>query len=305
MATLPTNSVFLRLSKRAETVARDTLINTFVDVGPLFALLNNRDHQILFGRRGTGKTHALSFLADSRERDKDVAVLIDLRNVGSNAGMYADATRPLHERATGLLIDVLSEIHAALLQHFVNHSEYVDLSAAGPALDALAEAITEVRVIGEVETETSNSTATSREDNESTTIGIGLDNPSLVLKSDRGRKDSCSASQTQRRRGAEHLYVNFGTAGAAFRRMAGLLSNRHLWILLDEWSSVPVALQPYLGDLLRRSIFPVTGITVKIAAIEQRSEFQIRSDRGDYVGIEVGADASADIRLCRKCALGS
>lgn len=56
-------------------------------------------------------------------------------------------------------------------------------------------------------------------------------------------------------------------------------------------------LQPYLADLLRRSLLPTTGITVKIAAIDQRSRFQLRLDSGDYLGIEVGADAAADINL--------
>jgi hypothetical protein len=93
------------------------------------------------------------------------------------------------------------------------------------------------------------------------------------------------------------LYVNFGSAGAAFRDLVRLLGKRRLWILLDEWSSVPGQLQPYLADLLRRTLFPIAGVTVKIAAIEQRSSFELRSGTGDYVGIEVGADASADVSL--------
>jgi hypothetical protein len=43
-------------------------------------------------------------------------------------------------------------------------------------------------------------------------------------------------------------------------------------------------------------VFPVAGITVKIAAIEQRSNFKIGS-HSDHVGIEIGADASADVDL--------
>lgn len=296
--TLPTNAVFLKLSKRAETSARETLIHTFVDVGPLFTLLTSRDHQILFGRRGTGKTHALSYLASSRERDGDVAILIDLRNIGSNGGLYGDASRPLQERATGLLIDVLSEIHEGLYQYFVTHDvDGIDLAAAGSALDAVAEAITEVRVVGEVEHESNTSTSTQVTAESSTSLGIGTDGSRIGIEATRARRASTADSQAERRKGTERLYVNFGSTGAAFRRVASLLGAAHLWILLDEWSSVPVVLQPYLADLLRRSVFPVTGITVKIAAIEQRSTFQIRSDRGDYVGIEVGADASADVSL--------
>lgn len=65
------NTALLRIAKRAEVSARDRLIQTFVDVGPLFTLLNGLDHQVIFGRRGTGKTHALSYLADARARQGD------------------------------------------------------------------------------------------------------------------------------------------------------------------------------------------------------------------------------------------
>ena len=43
-------------------------------------------------------------------------------------------------------------------------------------------------------------------------------------------------------------------------------------------------------------MFPISGLTVKIAAIEQRSNFKIGSS-AEYTGIEVGADASADVDL--------
>ncbi len=68
-------------------------------------------------------------------------------------------------------------------------------------------------------------------------------------------------------------------------------------MLLDEWSIVPNDLQPLLADLLRRSLFPVRGITVKIGAIEQRSVFLTPGERGDYTGIELGADMSGDVNL--------
>lgn len=49
------NNAILQLRKRAEKYPEDQLIKTFVDVGSLFTLLTNPDHQILYGRRGTGK----------------------------------------------------------------------------------------------------------------------------------------------------------------------------------------------------------------------------------------------------------
>jgi hypothetical protein len=70
-----------------------------------------------------------------------------------------------------------------------------------------------------------------------------------------------------------------------------------LWLLLDEWSSIPLDLQPLLADLLRRSVLPATGTTVKIAAIERRSRFRQPVADGDYLGIEVGADAASAVSL--------
>lgn len=57
-----TKKVLLLLPKRAETSERSALVETFVDSGSLLTLLSSKDHQIIYGRRGTGKTHALLYL---------------------------------------------------------------------------------------------------------------------------------------------------------------------------------------------------------------------------------------------------
>jgi hypothetical protein len=46
-----------------------------------------------------------------------------------------------------------------------------------------------------------------------------------------------------------------------------------------------------------RSAFTVSGITVKIGAIERRSNFVERGKQGDYIGIELGADTSASVDI--------
>jgi hypothetical protein len=90
--------------------------------------------------------------------------------------------------------------------------------------------------------------------------------------------------------------VHFGSVGKALGELSKALHPSRLLVALDEWSTIPLELQPYLADLIRRALFPISGITVKIAAIEQRSNFMI-GGHGDYTGIELGADASADVDL--------
>src|SRR6266542_2324139 len=109
------NTAFLKMRLRAEGEDPSVLVKTFVDVGHLFTILSNDDHQVLYGRRGTGKTHALNYLAeDIRRRRGEVPVYIDMRSIGSSGGLYADDSAPLSERATRLLMDTLAAMQMKL-----------------------------------------------------------------------------------------------------------------------------------------------------------------------------------------------
>ena len=268
------------------------IIQTFVDVGTLSLLLNSKDHQIIYGRRGTGKTHALNYLADSKEHSGDAVVVADLRNIGSNIGLYANKSVSLPERATHLLVDTLFSIHSSLLDFFIKFSEELDLSQTGPALDELADSITQVKVIGN--TTATDTTIESKEKAHKSHLKLST-NSSICFEN--RNKNNKQKQKTRSSHGQEKYHVTFGRINSAFIKIVSLLKNHRCWILLDEWSSIPIDLQPYLADLLRRCLFPIQGITVKIAAIEHRSSFMIYKENGSYIGIEVGADASANIDL--------
>jgi len=115
------------------------------------------------------------------------------------------------------------------------------------------------------------------------------------LNASGSEKEAVSAKKTTT--GQEVPRVNFGSVGSALRRIVATLPKEKLWILIDEWSEVPLDLQPYLADLLRRAVLPTKGITVKIAAIEQRSRLLIPETTVGNVGLELGADLSAAINL--------
>jgi Cdc6-like AAA superfamily ATPase len=146
----PLNTAFLKISRRAETYDRAQLVATFVDIGALFTLLSNIDHQVLYGRRGTGKTHALYYLADAVEARGDLSAQLDLRTIGSSGGIYSDPTIALSERATRLLVDTLSAVHEQILAAAIERAEEVDLAVVGPVLDQFADAISEVSVLDQL-----------------------------------------------------------------------------------------------------------------------------------------------------------
>ena len=287
------NTAFVGISRRAESVDRKTLVQTFVDLGPLIPVLSSRDHQIVYGRRGTGKTHALLYVAEQRRAAQIMPVYIDLRKTGSSGGMYADTQIPVTQRATRLLLDVLGSLHETFIEHVITAE--MDLAAWGPILDNFAQSITELEVVGDVHREFKRGVLDDQEESSMHRFAL-QEKPVLEVKSTSAHKLSHHTESRLEESGSLRYRVHFGSVGKSLGELSKALSPTRLLIILDEWSTIPLELQPYLADLIRRAVFPIPGITVKIAAIEQRSNFKIGS-HGDYTGIEIGADASADVDL--------
>lgn len=293
----PINTAFLKLSKRAETYDRKHLIESFVDVGPLFTILSNPDNQVLFGRRGTGKTHVLGYLANEVQKRDSVCVQLDMRTVGSTGGIYSDTRLSLSERATRLLVDTLCAIHEQMLTQALEKAEEFDLSRLGPLLDKFIEASTAVIVEGTVEVESVSSSETTNGSGTAVKIGAGSRGVESTIKSTNEHQKKTGQENRTKREGLERLRVHFGAVGGELERVVKSLPNTELWIILDEWSEVPLDLQPYLADLLRRTVLPIRGVTLKIAAIEQRCNFRIPDSSVGHIGIEIGADAAVSINL--------
>ncbi|QOX78331.1 hypothetical protein FY034_05085 [Trichlorobacter lovleyi] len=291
------NKLFISFSKRAEKVDHQTLVDSFVDVGPLFTVLSTTDNQVLYGRRGTGKTHALVYLAEKKKEAGDIPVYIDLRQVGSTGGIYSDPIIPFSERATRLLIDTLVCVHDELIDESLKDDSHLDLNKVAPILDEMAEAISEVTVSGPIEEEMSGTGLRKTTTSEDLGFSISPKTASFSVSSKTGSEQEEQDTYRLKRAGTRIHRINFGRVGDVFTRLMKALNGVKLWIVLDEWSVIPLELQPYLSDLLRRSLFPVPGITVKIGAIEKRSSFQLTLDGGDYIGIELGGDASADLNM--------
>ncbi|WP_457852189.1 ORC-CDC6 family AAA ATPase [Mycobacterium montefiorense] len=55
----------MRAYRRFEDADDETLSKTFVNIPPLEAMLRSRQHQSVYGRRGTGKTHVLRYLTNT------------------------------------------------------------------------------------------------------------------------------------------------------------------------------------------------------------------------------------------------
>jgi hypothetical protein len=290
------NKLLNRIAIRAETNPIDVLDRTFVEVEQISSGLRRLDHQVMYGRRGTGKTHALTNLAAQMAAEGDLPVYIDLRKIGSNNGLYSDYGQPLSLRASQLLIDIIEALHIELLAKSVDDDRFETMF---PHLDAVADAATEIRVEGPLKLVEEDEREQAND--ESADWGVRAQARPASISAGFGGKRAASLKKRRltqvQRQGTELPRLLFGPLGRSLENAAASISPHRVWILLDEWSGIPIDLQPLVADMLRRAIFPAKGFTVKIAAIERRSRFIQRADASSYVGLELGSDTAAALNL--------
>ncbi|WP_223286663.1 ATP-binding protein [Kocuria atrinae] len=250
------------------------------------AALDTVDHQVVFGRRGTGKTHALRYLESEVRERGDLAVYVDLRTVGSPQGLFVGEELSDAERAARLLVDTLSFVHDELLSNVIEDEYLMSDSNLINRLDQFADSISSLRVDGSVEISDSTSNRNSN------TNGFGLSGTLSVAPSAQisGKTESTVEKSDEHKEvhiGAVRTSLNFRQISLSLRNLNSALYGKRLWLLLDEWISVPARLQPMLGEFLVRCVTPNPEFTVKIGAIEQQSNFR-ESVEGGIIGIELG-----------------
>ncbi|MCC5955808.1 MAG: hypothetical protein JJU07_06870 [Natronohydrobacter sp.] len=283
-----------QISKRAEDLTPQEQANSFVAIRRIDGALKNRDSRIIFGRRGTGKTHILSYVRGHAKSQGDISCSIDLRILGSNNSIYSDQNRPPHERATTLMRDLLADIHDKLLDEYTSPGSKLP-KAFGEKLENLQRCVKTVVVTESVEERRTIAANERVEGTASIASELTLTTASLSGKVGTAASSENATGSEVISRGFPKLSVNMGDANKALSDLARV-SGKRVWVLLDEWSSLPQILQPYLADFIRRAFLPVQQITVQIAAIEFRSTFRV--DFADTrIGLELGSDISADINL--------
>ena len=281
-------SALQEVEKRAERVSEDDVLATYVSVESLTAALGAKDNGIVFGRRGTGKTHALKYLQATELKKGNRVVYIDMeQDVGSTEGRYADPNLGISERATRLVVDVLGIIHTQLLEAAFAGDIQVQIDV----LDRMLDHFKEVMVAEETEqegTQTARSTQGSKTDAGVSWTPGGP--PALNLSAGSSHETAREDGMRIRQRGVIRHRIHFGGVTQSIRQAVEADDAKRFWLLIDEWSGVPIDLQPYLAEMLRRLFFGIPKVSVRIAAIPHRSEWRIAGQRGDYIGVEVGAE---------------
>lgn len=282
------SSIVSRSERQPDT---EVLRETYVETGVL-PQVANFGHQILYGRRGTGKTHVLQVLgAEMEERPNVFHIYLDIRLLGS-AHMFTDPTQPLAPRCIALYKDLLSLLQARLLDIAT------DPERDGSGLEEVSEL---ARYITEKTAEVASrdvKTARQKESGSDTGLRVGVtpagSSADLNLGVTARQTDLEEVAYTEALRETivySEIYQVLDSALAA-------MGVEHLVLLIDEWTSIPTDLQPFIAEFLKRSVLPSRRVTVKVGSLEYRSRFSLaQSAGGNVVGFELGPDITANLDL--------
>ena len=279
----------LRLPQRADKNDDNTLAATFVEVGALMPLLLSINNHILFGRRGTGKTHVLKYLKTKVEENNDIGIYIDMRLIGSSRSIYSDSTIPLPQRTLRLLSDVIKEVHDGILNYLSSpRNVNVELSNVAPLLNQLsiyaeAEVVNGSSMIR-------NTQVLGRESGSQLAAAISA-NPIVAVRSQTATSQKQEFVESVS--GQREAYLDYQSIFAILKNITEVIAPSKLWILVDEFSEVAPELQVYLADMFKRVFSPNNNVVYKIAAIEHRSSLIKHMEDGGYLGLEVGADIAS------------
>lgn len=280
------------ITSRAERQpSPEVLRETYVETG-VMPQVANFNHQILYGRRGTGKTHVLQVLGAEMEDDPNVfRIYLDIRLLGS-AHMFTDPTQPLAPRCIALFKDLLRLLQGRLLDIATDPERNGD---GMEEVSNLAQYITEKTA--EV---TSRDVKTMRQAGGDSQVGlrVGVAQAVPSVELNLGRTTNHANSDEVAYTEALRETIVYSEVYQVLDAALVAMDVQHLVLLVDEWTSIPTDLQPFIAEFLKRSVLPSQRITVKIGSLEYRSRFSLpQSTGGNVVGFELGPDITANLDL--------
>lgn len=279
----------LRSEKQADI---ESLERTYVETG-LLPQLDNVNNQVVYGRRGTGKSHILQVLGLRRNRTYgDLAVYIDMRLLGS-AQAFVEPNRPLSVQCIGLYKDLLLLVW-----------EHLQAAATDPHRNADVDVMARISDLGDAITHVAQVTASRQVSAERTTTATAGSNVGGEIG---WRAASVTAGLSVEEHSANKLAIAYDEVfrdTVVFADVQKLLDAAinalqvpQLILLIDEWTALSPEVQPFMAEFIKRTLLPSPHITVKIASLEYRSKLSVPTERNNRIGFEVGGDISAVLDL--------
>lgn len=242
--------------------------------------VNNITNQVIYGRRGTGKTHLLRALQELYLEKKDYfPVYIDMRKIkpllSEDLNIYYSLIV-----MKDIIVEMLKCARVSIPYIFEINEWDLDRAKDIRELEVkIDKLLLEFNIsfngsgfvkLGEVHVDISDI-------RELTATFVASKNPeaSAMLKKSQGTNETSDNLR----------YISFSAITDIIIQFKDLLGMKQIVILLDEWSEMPLKCQTLISELIKRAFF-TQQVTTKIAAIPNRTRFM----EEDGTGLEDGGD---------------
>lgn len=286
-------------------------LDLFVDAGQL-SLVKNPDWQVIYGRRGTGKTLLLSVLREETEKTFDTQRILSLQLtlqdclVSPMGRQIADRQRALGYFQT--FIELLATELSSKVDYLLGKPEFMaKLTGAHirrrRQIEECTIEILELCQVGKpvkafgTRSDSTDVTLTT-EEHVTTSAAATLD--VSVKEREVGLGIDASASADRRMTEARVVHEDsapiprFAMVRRTLTRLLGLLEVTHLNILLDEWQTLDPhgssGIQPEFAEYLKRTLAGSPSVSIKIATNRYQTRFNNTGKGPHYRGFELGAD---------------
>ncbi|MGE7664889.1 hypothetical protein ACQKMN_04165 [Ureibacillus composti] len=251
--------------------------------GDILGQVHSIRNQVIYGRRGTGKTHLLRALEElfnvTRHENEVYPIYIDLRNIATVKG------------------DTISDNQLQAFIYFKNILENI-VDDIDTNFDFIVNPINQLPIFES--TQRKNSWAIAKTELITILQGKQIQKPGdFIVDSETTSGGSAqigwksffinaNKQQKQQEKVEGYSYINFGAISLLMNKIIKLLNQKNIVLLLDEWSEVDIKTQPYLADLLKLA-FVASNVKLKMGAIKFRTKLLKEIDGVSY-GLEDGGD---------------
>lgn len=250
--------------------------------------INNVNNSVIYGRRGSGKTHLLKALSEeimnNFSTDKIFPVYIDLRRIIPLISTSSDSQ---DVNAVLIFKYIMQEVSFNLYQNLPQILEANEFDSKNDLLfdsklEHLKTLFSELYLEfdGRELKKTSDLTV-SEEEVKSINGGVEISkSPNLKVSAGSSTKET---KQTELR-----MHISILHMTNVIEEIISSLDLRFIMVMLDEWSEISKDTQPALAEIIKKT-FSAINVVTKIAAIPNRTNLGFKNDNKFY-GLEDGGD---------------
>ena len=250
--------------------------------------INNINNTVIYGRRGSGKTHLLRALQEQLinefEAKRNFPIYVDLRRIipllsSDKSSPDAEAIL-IFKYLTQELAHTIAANPAFILQrNELDNSNKLSLELNSKiSIDTLKKIYLEFD--GKKFIKPTLLTVSEEEIKSLGANGTLSLNPAASASADQTKKVASISNQDS--------YISILDITNHLEELIEKLSLRRITILIDEWSEVDNDVQLFLAELIKKS-FSAIKISTKIAAIPNRTNLGIKKEQ-KFFGLEDGGD---------------